>query len=165
LQILEREKKIFLEHPTIQPDFRGSEYVIAQLLRPVAQKNAINILAEAKLKPTAMMDISDGLASEIFHICKQSGVGAILEESHIPIHPQTFDKAAMEFKIDPITCALNGGEDYQLLFTISPDDFAKMQVLPNIYVIGEIVEKTEGIRLRTKSGNFHDLKAQGWQHF
>jgi thiamine-monophosphate kinase len=111
-----------------------------------------------------MIDISDGLASEVFHICKQSGVGALIEESGIPIH-QEAQLLALKFKLDPATCALNGGEDYELLFTIDPADADKVKYLPDIYIAGEILEAKDGIKLNTKGGNLHDLKAQGWVHF
>ena len=116
------------------------------------------------LRPTSMIDISDGLASEIFHLCKESKVGALIEESGVPIH-QEAQLLALQFKMDPITCALNGGEDYELLFTIRPEDLDKVKYLPDIYIAGEIIDAKDGVKLNTKGGNLHDLKAQGWVHF
>jgi thiamine-monophosphate kinase len=124
----------------------------------------IEVFKRSNLKPTSMIDISDGLASELFHICRQSGVGALLEEDGVPIHPDA-QLLALKFKLDPITCALNGGEDYELLFTIHPADIEKVRFLPEVYIAGEILEAKEGIRLHTKGGNLHPLKAQGWTHF
>ena len=111
-----------------------------------------------------MMDISDGLSSEVLHICKQSGVGCIIYEEKIPIHPQSFD-TALEFGIDPVTCALHGGEDYELLFTLSPEDYDKIAFSEQISVIGYMTDIAEGTHLQTKSGNRHPLTAQGWNAF
>lgn len=164
LQILEREKKIFQENPGVQPDFDGQHYLINRLLKPEARLDMIEIFKKINLLPTSMIDISDGLASELFHLCKQSGVGALLEESGIPMHPDT-EQTAIKFKLDPATCALSGGEDYELLFTIRPEDADKIRFLPEIYIAGEILEAADGVRLNTKGGNLHPLKAQGWRHF
>ncbi len=111
-----------------------------------------------------MIDVSDGLASELFHLCKQSNVGAFIEESGVPIHPDAQEQA-LTFNLDPITCALSGGEDYELLFTIDPADVDKVRFLPDIYIMGEITDAKEGLRLHTKGGNIHDITAQGWNHF
>lgn len=164
LQLLEREKRIFLENPGVQPDLENKDYLLARQLKPEARKDIIELFKQASLVPTAMMDISDGLASEIFHICKASGVGAIVEESNVPIHPEA-EEMALKFQLDPITCALSGGEDYELLFTVNPKDIEKVRFMPDIFIMGEIVEASEGIKLHTKGGNIHDIKAQGWQHF
>jgi len=164
LQILEREKRLYLEHPGVQPDLEDQKYAISRQLKPEARRDMIEIFQKIDLKPTAMIDISDGLASEIFHICRQSGVGALVEESGIPMHPDA-ELLALKFKLDPATCALNGGEDYELLFTINPADIEKVRFLPEIYIAGEILEAKDGIRLQTKGGNLHPLKAQGWNHF
>ena len=163
LQILEREKQIFLDNPGVQPDLEAQDYIIGRQLKPEARKDVIEMFEKNQLVPTAMIDISDGLASELFHICTQSGVGAYLEESGIPIHPDT-QMQAIKFGLDPATCALNGGEDYELLFTINPKDVDKIRFLPDIYIAGEIVEAKDGLKLHTKGGNIHPLKAQGWQH-
>jgi thiamine-monophosphate kinase len=164
LQILEREKRIFMENPGIQPDLENQQYVIGRQLKPEARRDMIETFRRTDLKPTSMIDISDGLASEIFHICKQSGTGALIEESGVPIHPEA-ELLALKFKLDPVTCALNGGEDYELLFTIAPSEVEKIRYLPEIYIAGEILEARDGIRLNTKGGNLHPLKAQGWNHF
>ncbi len=164
LQILEREKQIWQEHPDIKPDFEDQKYLINRQLKPEARKDMIEIFRKIGLVPTAMIDISDGLASEIFHICKQSGVGALIEESGIPLHPDT-EQMAIKFKLDPATCALSGGEDYELLFTIDPKAVDKIRFLPEIYIAGEILDAADGIKLNTKGGNLHPLQAQGWKHF
>ena len=164
LQILEREKRIWAEHPGVQPDLQEQKYIIGRQLKPEARKDVIEAFRRIELKPTSMIDISDGLASELFHICKQSKVGALIEEDGVPIHPDA-QLMALQFKLDPITCALSGGEDYELLFTIDPSDVEKIKYLPEIYIAGEIIEAENGVKLQTKGGNLHDLKAQGWQHF
>ncbi len=164
LQILEREKQLYLSNPGIQPQLEGKDYLIGRQLKPEARRDMVEAFAKNKLVPTAMIDISDGLASELFHICTQSGVGAFLEESGVPIHPDA-QLQALEFQLDPITCALSGGEDYELLFTIAPADVDKVKYLPDIYIAGEIVEAKEGIHLHTTGGNIHPITAQGWKHF
>jgi thiamine-monophosphate kinase len=165
LQILEREKQIFQSiKGGLQPDLEDQQYLISRQLKPEARFDMIELFHKAELVPTAMIDISDGLASEIFHLCKQSNVGVILEESGVPIHPDA-EKKSIDFGIDPITSALSGGEDYELLFTIDVKDIDKVKYLPDIYIAGEIVPKEDGIKLHTKGGNIHDIKAQGWVHF
>lgn len=164
LQLLEREKQIYLSNPGVKPDLEEQNYVVGRQLKPEARKDMVELFAKEKLIPTSMIDVSDGLASEIFHLCKQSGVGAIVEESGVPIHPDA-QLLAIKFKMDPVTCALSGGEDYELLFTIDPKDVDKVKYLPDIYIMGEMTEASEGIKLHTKGGNIHDIKAQGWKHF
>lgn len=164
LQLLEREKQVFLSDTNMKPDLNERPYLIERLLKPEARHDIIEAFDKAKILPTAMIDISDGLASEIFHICSQSNVGAIIEESGVSIHPEA-QMQAIDFNMDPITCALSGGEDYELLFTIDPKDVEKIKFLPDIYIAGEITEKSEGIKLHTKGGNIHAIKAQGWNHF
>lgn len=164
LQLLEREKQLFLENPNIQPQLDEQPYLIGRQLKPEARRDMIEAFAKNGIQPTSMIDISDGLASELFHICKESGVGAFLEESGVPIHPDA-QMQAIKFKLDPITCALSGGEDYELLFTIDPEDVEKVKYLPDIYIAGEIVDAKDGINLHTKGGNIHEIKAQGWTHF
>ena len=164
LTILEREREIYLSNPGVQPDLGKETYLIERILKPEARKDLIEVMDKANLIPTAMIDISDGLASELFHICTQSGVGALIEESGVPIKQET-EIQAIDFKMDPITCALSGGEDYELLFTVDPKDLDKVKYMPDIYIMGEIVNKSEGIQLHTKGGNIHPLKAQGWKHF
>lgn len=164
LQILEREKQLYLDNPSVQPDLEQQTYLVGKILKPEARKDIIAMFAQNDIVPTAMMDISDGLASEIHHICRQSGVGAYIEESGVSIHPDA-QMMAINFKLDPITCALSGGEDYELLFTIDPSDIEKIKYLPDIYIAGEIVPKEDGIKLHTTGGNVHPILAQGWQHF
>jgi thiamine-monophosphate kinase len=164
LQILEREKRIYLEAPSVQPDLEEEKYAIGRFLKPEARRDVIEMLAKNNILPTAMMDISDGLASELHHICRQSGVGAFIEESGISIHPDA-QMLALKFKLDPATCALSGGEDYELLFTIDPKDVDKIKYLPDIYIAGEITPAEDGIKLHTKGGNIYPITAQGWQHF
>ncbi len=164
LQLLEREKQLFLDNPEVKPDLEEQNYLIGRQLKPEARKDMIELFSKNNLIPTSMIDISDGVASEIYHICKQSGVGALLEESGIPIHPDA-QMMAIKFNMDPATVALSGGEDYELLFTIRPDEVDKIKFLPDIYIAGEILPKEEGIKLSTKGGKLHDLPAQGWVHF
>jgi len=164
LQILEREKQIYLASPGVKPDLGDQNYLVGRQLKPEARKDMIVAFDQAGLIPTSMIDISDGLASELFHICSQSGVGAFVEESGVPIHPDT-EVQAIDFKIDPITCALSGGEDYELLFTIDPKDIEKVKYMPGIYIMGEVVPKKDGVKLHTKGGNIHPITAQGWKHF
>lgn len=164
LQILEREKQLYLDNPKIQPNLEEQVYLVGRQLKPEARKDVIEMFAQNNLIPTAMIDVSDGIASDLMHICKQSGVGAFLEESGVPIHPDA-QMQAINFRLDPITCALSGGEDYELLFTIDPKDIDKIKYLPDIYIAGEIVPAEDGVKLHTKGGNIHDITAQGWQHF
>ncbi|MFZ1703458.1 MAG: thiamine-phosphate kinase [Saprospiraceae bacterium] len=164
LQILEREKQIFLEHPSIQPDLEKSQYLIERQLKPEAQKDAIDYFEKNKITPTAMIDVSDGLASDLKHICTQSGVGAFIEEGKVPIHPDA-EMTAIQFRLDPITCALHGGEDYELLFTIEEKDLEKIRYMPDVFIIGEITEASEGLMLHTTGGNMYELTSQGWNHF
>ena len=164
LQLLEREKRLFLDNPGIQPTLDEAEVLVGAQLKPEAREDIIAAFAKSGLVPTSMIDISDGLASELYHICRQSGVGALIEESGVPIHPDAQLKA-LDFKLDPITCALSGGEDYELLFTISPGDVEKVKYLPDVYIAGEIVPAADGLKLHTKGGNLHEIPAQGWRHF
>jgi len=164
LQVLEREKRVFMEAPGAQPELSGFDYVLKRQLRPEARKDVVEMLKDLKIVPTAMIDISDGLASEIMHICKQSGTGCMLEEEFIPIDENT-SETALGFNIDPTLCALSGGEDYELLFTLPEKDYEKIKNLPDFTKIGEITSKEEGCKLNTKSHNKYDLVAQGWKHF
>jgi thiamine-monophosphate kinase len=164
LQILEREKRIYLEHPEVQPELENADYLIGRQLKPEARKDVIQFFKEANLKPTSMMDLSDGLSSDILHICKQSGVGCRLEESRIPVSEDAY-QMALKFNLDPITCALNGGEDYELLFTIKPEDDTKISEDESFSIIGEVTKKEDGCMLLTKGNNLHKLQAQGWKHF
>lgn len=164
LQLLEREKRIFLENPEIQPDLEGKDYIVERQLKPEARKDVVELLRDVGVKPHAMIDVSDGLASELLHICKASDKGCKLYEDKIPIDPMTYD-TAREFGLDPTVCALSGGEDYELLFTIAQADYLKIKNLPDITVIGHITEKSGGCELISKSGIVHKLKAQGWNAF
>lgn len=164
LLFLEREKRIFLENPQIQPDLEGESYVIGRLLKPEARKDIIQFLAEKEIKPTSMMDISDGLSSEILHICQQSGTGCVLYEEKIPVHDSS-KAAAFKFEIDPTACALSGGEDYELLFTIAQSDYEKLVLNEQISVIGYMTEAEKGAHIITKAGREHALTAQGWNAF
>lgn len=161
LLFLEREKKIFLESPGVQPDLEQESYVIGRLLKPEASKGTIEFFAEKELLPTSMMDISDGLSSEILHICKDSNVGCILYEEKIPVAEET-KMAAFKFEIDPTACALSGGEDYELLFTVSQDDYEKVKDNPSISIIGYMTDADEGAHILTKGGGKHAITAQGW---
>ncbi len=164
LLFLEREKKIFLESPQVQPDLENESYVIGRLLKPKARKEIVEFLEKQGVVPTSMMDISDGLSSEILHICEKSGVGAVIYEEKIPISEDTRN-AAYKFEIDPTACALSGGEDYELLFTIKQDDYEKLTLNEQISVIGYIAEADQGAKIKTKGGNTYDLTAQGWNAF
>jgi thiamine-monophosphate kinase len=161
---LEREKKIFLENPQVKPDFEGEKYVIGRFLRPEARKDIIGFFADEGILPHSMMDISDGLSSEILHICKQSGLGCVLYEEKIPIAEDS-RHAAFKFELDPTACALSGGEDYELLFTISQKDHEKLVLNEQISVIGHMEEAEKGCKIITKGGNAFDITAQGWNAF
>ena len=164
LLFLEREKKIFLESPQIQPDLENESYVIGRLLKPRARKDIIEFLAQTEVLPTSMMDISDGLSSELLHICEKSGVGCVIYEEKIPVSEDSRN-AAYKFEIDPTACALSGGEDYELLFTIKQDDYEKLTLNEQISVIGYINEADQGAKIKTKGGNTFDITAQGWNAF
>ncbi len=164
LQILEREKQIFNENPSVQPDLDGNDYILQRQMKPEARVDVIQYLKELDVVPTAMIDISDGLASELFHICKASNKGCNIYDEKIPIDAQT-SMAAIDFEIDPSTCALNGGEDYELLFTIKQADFDKIKGNPHMTIIGHITDANEGLYFIDKQGSAIQLQAQGWQHF
>ncbi|MBK8805416.1 MAG: thiamine-phosphate kinase [Bacteroidales bacterium] len=162
LQILEREKSIYTATGGAQPELSKYDYVLERQLKPEARKDIISELASLNIVPTAMIDISDGLSSELIHICSQSQVGCKIYEERIPIASET-EEAAKEFDIEPLISVLNGGEDYELLFTIKISDYEKIQTLESISVIGNICSQEEGLSLVSKSGNFIELKAQGWK--
>src|SRR5476649_1893598 len=164
LQLLEREKQIYLENPKIQPDLEGKDYIVERQLKPEARRDIIELLKSIEVKPTAMIDVSDGLASELLHICRQSNKGCNLYEEKIPLDPMTFE-TAREFNLDPTICALSGGEDYELLFTVKQADHDKIKNHPDISIIGHITEAAAGCNLVSKSGVVHELKAQGWNAF
>ena len=164
LTLMEREKKIYQENPNIQPDLEGESYIVGRLLKPEARKDIIEFFGKNGIVPTAMMDVSDGISSEVLHICKQSSLGARIYEEKLPIADAS-RKAAFKFGLDPTVCALNGGEDYELIFTIRQEDHDKIVLNEEISVIGYMTEITEGVKLLTKGGNTFDLKAQGWNAF
>jgi thiamine-monophosphate kinase len=161
LQLLEREKRIFLENPGIQPDLGSNDYVLERQLKPEARKEIVEQLKKIGVKPTAMIDVSDGLSSEVLHICTQSDMGATIYEDKLPIDQQTYD-VAREFNLDPSVCALSGGEDYELLFTIKMADYEKVRAALDISLIGHVTDKSEGINLITKGGGSTAIIAQGW---
>lgn len=164
LQVLEREKQVFLEDPDMQPDLEKYEYLVGRLLKPEARADIVSELGDAVLVPTSMIDLSDGLASDIFHLSRASGVGFRIYDDKIPIDTAAYE-TAIEFKLDPLTCALNGGEDYELLFTISQSDQEKIKNHPDIHFIGYAHERKDENILITKQGNAVPLRAQGWEHF
>ncbi len=164
LQILEREKAVYKENPNVQPDLEGNDYILERQLKPEARVDIIPLLKNLGVKPTSMIDISDGLASEILHICQQSNVGCNLYEDKIPMDSMTIARAH-EFKLDPTICALSGGEDYELLFTINQKDFDKIKNHPDFTVIGHITDKASGANMITRSGSSIELTAQGWDAF
>ncbi|KJD31670.1 thiamine-monophosphate kinase [Tamlana nanhaiensis] len=164
LQVLEREKEVFKVNPNNQPDLEPYTYIVERQLKPEARKDVIKLLSDLEVKPTSMIDISDGLSSEIMHLCKQSNVGCDLYENKIPLDPQVISTCE-EFNIDSTTVALNGGEDYELLFTVSQDDYPKIKANPNLSVIGFIKEEKEGLHLITRADTKIPLKAQGWKNF
>jgi thiamine-monophosphate kinase len=161
LQILEREKAVFKENPKLQPDLEGKDYIIERQLKPEARKDVIELLKSLNIKPTSMIDISDGLSSEILHLCQLSKVGVELYEEKIPIDPLTFD-TAREFNLDPTVCALSGGEDYELLFTVDIGEYDKIKNSMDITIIGHITNESKGKLMVAKAGTVHELKAQGW---
>ena len=161
LQVLNREKKIFMDNPNIQPDLSGSDYVVERQLKPEARGEFIAALETENILPTSMIDISDGLASELFHLCTSSGKGCRIYEEKIPIDFETAT-LANEMNINPLIAALSGGEDYELLFTILPSDKNKVNAHPDICIIGEILDENLGVKLFTKGGNYHDIISLGW---
>ena len=163
LQLLEREKKIYLESPGVQPTLDNRAYVVGRLLKPEARVDIIEWLEKQEIMPTAMMDISDGLSSEILHICKQSNLGCVLYEEKIPFHDET-KEVAYQFQTDTTACALSGGEDYELLFTVKQEEFEKIKFSEQISVVGYMTDIEEGAYLLTESGVKHNLVAQGWKN-
>lgn len=161
LQVLEREKQVFLVNPNNQPDLDNYTYLIERQLKPEARTDVRELLEKLEIKPTSMIDISDGLSSEIMHLCKQSNVGCNLYEDKLPLDPQ-FINVCEEFKIDSTTVAINGGEDYELLFTIKMDDYDKIKGNPNFTVIGHMTQESEGKHLVTRANTKIELKARGW---
>jgi len=164
LLFLEREKKIYLENPNIQPDLESESYVIGRLLRPEARKDIIEFFEKEKITPHSMMDISDGLSSEILHISNQSDLGCVIYEERLPIADE-MKNAAYKFQIDPTACALSGGEDYELLFTIDQNDYDKIKLNEDISVIGYMTEREKGTNIITKGESTYPITAQGWNAF
>ena len=161
LQVLEREKQVFEVNPNSQPDLTNYSYLVERQLKPEARKDIVKLLQDLEVKPTAMIDISDGLSSEILHICEQSKVGCNLYEEKIPLDPQVI-ATCEEFDLNSTTIALSGGEDYELLFTISQEDFPKIKGNPHLTVIGHITDENSGANLVTRAGQQIELTAQGW---
>lgn len=164
LTLLEREKKVFLETKGVQPDLENQDYIIGRILKPEARKDIIEFFSANQIVPTSMIDISDGLSSEVLHICNQSNVGCVLYEEKIPVNDMA-RQFAYKLEVDPTACALSGGEDYELLFTVSQSDYDKLVLNENISVVGYITDEKEGANIITKGGNKHTLTAQGWNAF
>ncbi|MEO9211362.1 MAG: thiamine-phosphate kinase, partial [Ginsengibacter sp.] len=161
LTLLEREKKIFLETKGVQPEWDGQDYIMKRILKPEAREDIIQYFAENNIVPSSMIDISDGLSSELLHICKQSETGCVLYEEKIPIN-ELARQFAYKLELDPTACALSGGEDYELLFTISQDEYDIISKNENISVVGYVTETEKGKNIITKGGNTYPLTAQGW---
>jgi thiamine-monophosphate kinase len=164
LQILEREKAVFKANPQSQPDIEAYSYLLERQLKPEARKDIIQLLEDLEVHPTSMIDLSDGLSSEIIHLCKHSEVGITIYEDKIPLDP-TVITACEEFNLDSTTIALSGGEDYELLFTIKQEDFPKIKANPSLSVIGHVVDASLGINLVTRGGQQVPIKAMGWNSF
>ncbi len=164
LQVLRREQEVFRVNPAHQPDLEPYDYIVERQLKPEARKDVIALLEALEVLPTSMIDVSDGLSSEILHLCKSSGVGCRLFEDKIPLDPMVI-RTCEEFQVDPALAALNGGEDYELLFTISQEDYPKIKGNPDLTVIGHMTEAGMGAHLVTRGGNAVRLTAQGWNAF
>jgi len=164
LQVLEREKEIYKESPEMQPVLEGVDYILERQLKPEARKDIIHFLKEMGVKPTSMIDISDGLASELLHLCKAGELGCVIYDEKIPIDQETFN-VARDFNLDPSTCALNGGEDYELLFSIKQTDYDKIKDSPHMKVVGHYVDKAAGCSIIAINNSSLPLTAQGWNHF
>ena len=174
LQILLREKEVYKANPDMQPELQGFDYLIQRSLKPEARVDLVHELAERGIVPTSMIDISDGLSSEVLHLCTESGtesgaegapLGAVLYEDKIPVDEETYRTCSQTLKIDPITAALNGGDDYELLFTIAQADYPKLKNHPDVHFIGYLDAAGNGQRMLTKGGQTVPLQAQGWNHF
>ncbi|MEY3397895.1 MAG: hypothetical protein RL220_489 [Bacteroidota bacterium] len=164
LQVLEREKKVFLESPGVQPELSGFEYVIGRQLKPEARRDLVQFFSEQQIVPTSMIDISDGLASEILHLERNSGHGMVIYEEKIPIAADT-GRVAEQFSLAPVTCALSGGEDYELLFTVGQSDYEKISANPSVSIIGYVDEPESSSRMVTRAGATIAITAQGWNAF
>lgn len=161
LTLLEREKKVFLETGIKNPDFEEQRYIVQRILRPEARRDVIEYFTSSGIMPTAMIDISDGLSSEVLHLCKNSNLGCVLYEEKIPVDDSA-RQFAYKLELDPTACALSGGEDYELLFTIGQDDYERVKDNPDISVVGYMTEKEKGAKIITRGGSEHTLVAQGW---
>lgn len=164
LTLLEREKKVFLETKGVRPDLENQDYIIGRLLKPEARQDIIEFFFDNDITPTAMIDVSDGLSSDLLHICKQSSLGCVLHEEKIPVNDLA-RQFAYKLELDPTACALSGGEDYELVFTLHPSDYDKLVLNEQISVIGYMTEPADGSHIITKGGNTHPLTAQGWNAF
>ncbi len=160
LQILEREKAVYADSGA-QPDLEGHDYILERQLKPEARRDIIDLLKKLGVKPTSMIDVSDGLASEALHIARSSGLGLRIYDDKLPIDPSTYS-TARDFNLDPTTCALSGGEDYELLFTVAQSDFEKIKGNPSLSIIGHMMDAASGYHLVDKQGGLHALRAQGW---
>ena len=164
LTLMEREKGIYLENPKVQPDLENESYIVGRLLKPEARKEVIDFFEQNDIVPTAMMDVSDGVSSEVMHLCKQSNLGCRIYEEKLPISDES-RRAAYKFGLDPTVCALNGGEDYELIFTLKQEDHDKITLNEEISVIGYMTDLEEGSKIITKGGNTFNITAQGWNAF
>jgi len=164
LQVLAREQDVFKVNPNHKPDLEPYTYLVERQLKPEARKDIVELLQALEVTPTSMIDISDGLASEVMHLCQKSDVGCRIYEDKIPLDPQLIS-VCEEFNVDSTTIALSGGEDYELLFTIKQEDFDKIKGNPNLTVIGHMTEKSDGANLVTRGDEVIPLKAQGWKAF
>jgi len=164
LTVLQREKEVWKANPNMQPDLNGYDYILQRQLKPEARKDIIKSLRETSIVPTSMIDISDGLASELLHICKASKVGCQVYEDKLPIDQNTY-KTAMDFNINPTTCALNGGEDFELLFTVNLKDHKKIEAIADLTIIGHVSSAKNGVTLISKADQSIPIEAQGWGHF
>jgi thiamine-monophosphate kinase len=164
LTLMEREKGIYLENPKVQPDLENESYIVGRLLKPEARKEVIDFFEQNDIVPTAMMDVSDGVSSEVMHLCKQSNLGCRIYEEKLPISDES-RRAAYKFGLDPTVCALNGGEDYELIFTLKQEDHDKITLNEEISVIGYMTDLEEGAKIITKGGNTFNITAQGWNAF
>ena len=163
LLLLEREKKVYEANPDMQPELSGHDYILERQLKPEPRTDILELLKTAGVKPTAMIDVSDGLASDVLHLCEDSGLGCSIFEDKIPLDAMTIS-AAEEFNIQPVTAAMNGGEDYELLFTISINDFVKIKALEGISIIGHMTEPNAGTFLASNNGPLIKIEAMGWNH-
>ena len=164
LTLMEREKGIYLENPKVQPDLENESYIVGRLLKPEARKEVIDFFEQNDIVPTAMMDVSDGVSSEVMHLCKQSNLGCRIYEEKLPISDES-RRAAYKLGLDPTVCALNGGEDYELIFTLKQEDHDKITLNEEISVIGYMTDLEEGSKIITKGGNTFNITAQGWNAF